>query len=577
MIRFLVALALAWWSATAAAQPALDAGVPVAVDATVLVDAAVTVDDAAPIDAAPRPARRPRDAGVVDAGVDDAGPGDGGLDDAGLDDAGGEDAGIDAMLEPPPPPPITEPSPPAVTGPTDTSSPTSPLIQQPEQPEQRETTRETTFLALKVIIGLIVLAVLAYLGGHRRVVRFQEQLGISGVITAGFPFVALGLIASEPTVGILTDDVIYRMRPLLHFGLGWLGFIIGAQLDIRVLDRVPHGTAYLILVEALGPFAITAASCGAVMVAFGQSWTDPTLWRDVVLLGTAAAMTAPRKFRGFANRTWHEGRGADVLLGQLDELVGVIGLLFITSYFRVAGDSTWQLPDTAWIFVSLGLGVTIGVLIFAMVRVPRSNAEFLAVVLGAIAFASGLAGYLRLSPIVICFLAGALVTNFPNDQRESIFRILKHLERPVQMLFLIIAGALWDVTDWRGWVLVPLFVASRMLGKYAGVLTSRTAVGSLLPAGFADNRQLIAPMSSFSIALVISVGSRHDGPLAWVMTAVIGGSILTEVLVQATSRDTGAPVPPVEPEAHAPIDELDDGPSGRHDGPIYRDDGGGST
>ena len=39
------------------------------------------------------------------------------------------------------------------------------------------------------------------------------------------------------------------MQPILHFGLGWLGFIIGAQLDIRLLDRVPRGTAYLIVVE----------------------------------------------------------------------------------------------------------------------------------------------------------------------------------------------------------------------------------------------------------------------------------------------------------------------------------------
>ena len=71
-----------------------------------------------------------------------------------------------------------------------------------------------------------------------------------------------------------------------------------------------------------------------------MSLDDPATWRDMILLGTAAAMTAPRKFRGFANRTWHEGRGVDVLLGQLDELVGVIGLLFITAYFRDDAGST---------------------------------------------------------------------------------------------------------------------------------------------------------------------------------------------------------------------------------------------
>jgi Kef-type K+ transport system membrane component KefB len=406
-------------------------------------------------------------------------------------------------------------------------------------------------------------------------VRFQERLGIGGVITAGFPFVALGVIASRPSIGILGPEVIEQLRPVLHFGLGWLGFLIGAQLDIRVLDRVPRGTAYLIAVEALLPFAVTAAGCGALMLGFGLVWRDPDVWRDVIVLGTAAAMTAPRKFRGFANQTWREGRGVDVLLGQLDELVGVIGLLFVTAYFRDAAPGTWTLPGTAWVFVSLGLGVAIGVLIFTMVRVPASNAEFLAVVLGAIAFAAGLAGYLHLSPIAVCFLAGVLVINFPNDQRDSIFRILHHLERPVQLLFLIIAGAVWQPDDWRGWALVPLFVAGRVAGKYLGVIASRIAVGAGLPSGFADRRQLIAPLSGLSIALISVQGAAADAGLSWVVTAVIGGAIATEFLIRdggpERAADGGrARADTADPADREPIDELDD--RGGYDGPIYRDE-----
>jgi Kef-type K+ transport system membrane component KefB len=458
--------------------------------------------------------------------------------------------------------------------------------EKPAEVHTTESTKHNTFFAIKVIGGLCALLALAYLGGHRKVVRFQERLGIGGVVTAGFPFVALGLIASHPSVGILNADVITRLRPILHFGLGWLGFIIGAQLDIRVLDRVPKGTAYLIFVEALGPFAITAAGCGALMIAFGMSISDPATWRDMVLLGTAAAMTAPRKFRGFANRTWHEGRGVDVLLGQLDEMVGVIGLVFITAYFREDTNTTWQLPETAWVFVSLGLGVAIGVLIFAMIRVPQSNAEFLAIVLGGIAFASGLAGYLRLSPIAICFIAGVLVTNFPNEQRQNVFKILHHLERPVHLLFLIIAGAVWSVGDWRGWVLVPLFVAGRVLGKWTGVITAKTAVGQFLPANFADQRNWVTPLSGLSIALVISVESLYqDAGLPWIVTAVIGGSVLTEFLVSRTAGPERPvtnpalptvsgmlPIDAIDNPAH--LEDLDDLDEERDapDAPIHRDD-----
>jgi Kef-type K+ transport system membrane component KefB len=447
-------------------------------------------------------------------------------------------------------------------------------------PAPELSSKERTLFAIKVIGGLVALFVLAYLGGSRPVVRLQERLGMTNVIAAGFPFLALGLIASHPKVGVLDAHVLDELRPILHFGLGWLGFIIGAQLDIRVLDKVPKGTAYIVLVEAIGPFAAAAGACGAVMVlVFGMAWDDPALWRDLIILGAAAAMTAPRQFRGFAIRSWREGKGVDVLLGQLDEIVGVVGLLFLTAYFRDGDVGHWQLPPTAWVFVSIGIGVVIGVLIFAMIRVPHSNAEFLAVVLGSIAFASGLAGYLALSPIVVCFLAGVLVINFPNDQKDSVFKILNQLERPIHQLFLIIAGAMWSVADWRGWALVPLFVAARAIGKWLGIKAAHTSMAiAEVPAGFTEDRMLIAPLSGLSIALVISVAGFGGQALPWIMTAVIGGAVITEILVhyvyggREDARATIDPVSdPVSPgtlpddaEVDAAIDELEE-----DSGPVY--------
>jgi Kef-type K+ transport system membrane component KefB len=474
---------------------------------------------------------------------------------------------LPALPMPPSPSPLAQPNAlpgsPAPSSSPDTASATKP----PPAAPAAHTTRDDSLFAIKVIGGLIVLLVLAYLGAHRRVARFQQALGIEGVITAGFPFIALGLVAAHEPVNILTGDVLSKLQPVLHFGLGWLGFLIGAQLDIRVLDKVPKGTAYLIVVEALGPFALTAAGCGAVMLAFGQSWDDRAVWRDLIVLATAAAMTAPRRFHGFANRTWHEGGSVDALLGQLDELVSIVGLLFVTAYFREATSTAWQLPDTAWIFISLGLGLAVGALIFAMLRVPATDPEFLAIVLGGIAFASGLAGYLHLSPIVVCFLAGTLITNFPNDQRDAVFRILSHLERPVHLLFLIIVGALWDVNDWHGWVLVPLFVIGRALGRWTGVIASKTAVGALLPSGFAEQRALITPMSGLSIALVISIDHLHDEEaLRWIVTAVVGGSLVTEILLQR--RRTANASQPIAVQSLAEA-LAESGP----DGPVYRDSG----
>jgi len=143
----------------------------------------------------------------------------------------------------------------------------------------------------------------------------------------------------------------------------------------------------------------------------------------------------------------------------------------------------------------------------------------------------------------------------------------------VHLLFLIVVGAVWSPTDWLGWVLVPLFVAGRALGKWSGVLASKTAVGALLPAGFAEDRALITPMSGLSIALVISIDRLQADPgLPWIVTAVIGGSIVTELLMRKRPGEE-APEPIVaDDDKSAPIDELDDGGSGAADGPIYRDE-----
>jgi hypothetical protein len=89
---------------------------------------------------------------------------------------------------------------------------------------------------------------------------------------------------------------------------------------------------------------------------------------------------------------------------------------------------------------------------------------------------------------------------------------------------------------------------------------------------------VITPLSSLSIAIVVGVQVMYAGTaIPWLMTAVIGGAIVTEVLVQFTSGPTRPPTAPpigsdegfepryvhpedIEAAGHAPlpIDDLDD-------------------
>jgi Kef-type K+ transport system membrane component KefB len=159
-------------------------------------------------------------------------------------------------------------------------------------------------------------------------------------------------------------------------------------------------------------------------------------------------------------------------------------------------------------------------------------------VLGSICFTAGMASFLRLSPVVVCFIVGLILVNLPGTAKDQIRDALEHMERPIYLLFLLVAGSLWDVEAWQGWALMVLFVLARLFGKWLAVVICRKYSSGALSAD--EQRSLIfSPIGALSIAIVVSAQDLYFGPtVSWMVTAVIGGAIVTEVIVQTASRRT---------------------------------------
>lgn len=399
--------------------------------------------------------------------------------------------------------------------------------------------RERAGVVIQTVLGLVAVLVLAYLGGQPRVQRWERRLGIAQVVTAGFPFVALGVLARLPAVGILSDPVLGALRPLLRIALGWIGFLIGFRFDARMLGELRPGTAAFVAWRAAITFAAIIAAASLVWA--GTGWVSPSAWKDpsfvrlAIILATAGALTSlqiPRLL---------EARGGspdsvELVSGvvRVEEAVGVVGLLGIAAYFRGSpGEVAWQLPGTAWVLLTLGLGVTIGLLAYAiLVRSIATAAESLVLILGSIAFAAGLAGQLRLSPVVVCFVAGLLLANFPGAYKPRLAETLASLERPIYLLFLVVVGALWEVTERGEWTLMVAFVVARIVGKWLGTRVG-AATAQLPLARDARKALIVAPMGALSIAIVVNASMLY--PHVWasaLVTAVVGGAIVTEVIVQ---------------------------------------------
>ena len=413
---------------------------------------------------------------------------------------------------------------------------------------------------LRVVLGLALALVLAVLAAHPFVRRIERRLGLTVFLSSGLPFLLMGVVFHLPSVGILSDDVVTDLRPALEFGLGWLGFVVGMQFDVRELDALPDKVGTVVFFESAIPFVAVASLCTLALVGWDFEWHpaqsmsfgarvagafEHASLRDALALGACAAPAAPVAAIAIARSSGSIGASIVARVTALNDIAGVIVLALICAFFRPTDAyAAWKLPHIAWLFVTLGLGGVLGILTYVLIRSATNVAEEVAYLLGAIALSAGMSGYLGISPLVSCAIAGALLTNLPNKQLGELKETIAQVERPLYLILLLVAGALWDPSQWEGWLLVPIFVFARIGGKFVGAHVAKHTGPKELP----DANTLglaLSPQSPIAIATIVSYFTLYKPAkdvatnLPWLVTACVGGAVLTELTVQFIVRARG--------------------------------------
>jgi hypothetical protein len=387
----------------------------------------------------------------------------------------------------------------------------------------------------RVVIALAVAVALAVLGAHPRVLRWERRFGLTVLATSGFPFLLLGLLFRE--LGVMTAQLLADLRPLFEFALGWVGLTIGMNLDLRRFDRLPPSLAPVITLASLLPILCAAVACSLTLAWFGVV-PGKGLIRDALILMACAAVSAPANL-DLLLRRWQSSTELVLEVTRIDQLAALGILGFIAIMFRPDRTATlWHLPRSGWFLMTLGLGALLGIVIYFLIHHVTDRTEELALLMGAVALASGMAGYLALAVAVVCALAGAVLVNFPVRETERITNTLREVERPLYFLFLFIVGAAWRPDEWQGWVLGLVFALSRGYGK---VLAARIA--SWMEPDLPEWKPLsvsLLPESTIAIVVLFSAtaldGAGQSAPVRWAVNAVIVGSVLTEIAVQTFQR-----------------------------------------
>jgi len=149
--------------------------------------------------------------------------------------------------------------------------------------------------------------------------------------------------------------------------------------------------------------------------------------------------------------------------------------------------------------------------------------------LGGITFAAGIAGYLHISPVVVCFIAGITYANIPGFNDVLMEFILRHAERPVYLMMLILAGSLWDFSSPAAWFFLLVYVAVCFFAKGLALWVVTRAEPTLefrvpLLGG-------VLAQGPLAIALIVGYEQIYASPfMSHIVTAILAGAMLNEIL-----------------------------------------------
>lgn len=277
------------------------------------------------------------------------------------------------------------------------------------------------------------------------------------------------------------------IAPLIALAAGWTGLIYGMTLRVStlferrdgalrlavvdgLLTAVPVALVALLVLRATLPDLTSDPEASALMLCAGvlgvTAWAGSTSAMDVVR----------RRYQvdgGFLGTLVRGARFSDLLA------ILAFGILFAV-FHGVAVPTLGEAAPSArlptpveWVVITLGLGAALGALFAWFLDEDDSEAGTLLALTGIIAFASGAAFFLDLSGLTINMILGLMLINI-SRAGDAVRKSIQGTYRPITLLLLLLAGAMWTPPPLVLTVLLTLVVLGVRLGGkvLSGMVTS---------------------------------------------------------------------------------------------------------
>ncbi len=385
------------------------------------------------------------------------------------------------------------------------------------------------FQNILVLLGVVGVA---YVITHVFLERIQRRFGLA----SGVEYIILGILIG-PALGLLDPTTMSKFTPALVLGTGSLGLMTGMSMNVRKFDAVDFEALRVALWISMVTLIVMVALPLGLLYLFTDTETTLRWMRVCVCIGSIAMVADAGPVQSLRKFMAARGDAADAAI-RVARFCSVMGVLCFGMIFCMFDHERVFLPDgfrmVEWLIVHLLLGTVLGLVFAQFLRRDLDEDKSLAVIIGVVIFTSGIAYYLRLSPVFVNLILGIVLTNV-SKQREQVALRLKHVKRPLYIVLFFFAGATlsFDAPWWSYLLPLPYLLmrsAARTTGGIVAMRTTPPVAGELKIPSL--GRVLLAP-GALSVALLLDFDSVYGNFST--SKVLYGGAIVAIILSELLS------------------------------------------
>jgi Kef-type K+ transport system membrane component KefB len=346
-----------------------------------------------------------------------------------------------------------------------------------------DTTSGSGVLNILLLLGLIIAA---FLTTHF-IVRFAGRKWF--LASPGLPYLVIGVLVGPAVFDIISASNLAKLQPAVMVGIGSIGLLAGLRLNfrrMRTLLEFEHirSAGIIALFTAL---AVGLPACLLLARYVGAAWPNwselragdisglallgPVAPAALLIIATALVSgTTPIQYtvERYKAKGW-----MSTFAIYVAEFSEVLGILMFSLVFAIANNGATffgfvELDMLGWVVFQVAVGIIFGVLFTWFIGGDDAKEKLLVALLGIIVFSSGVAYFLRLSPLLITFVVGLVLANF-SGFAERIRVRLEAVEKPFFIVIFLFAGMqLVPAMTWWSLLLIPGYALFRWGGKYVG-------------------------------------------------------------------------------------------------------------